>query len=102
MEIDFSDKIKEFFSNSSLAARSGPKSGAQTPARPEERKKGSSKNKKDSASSGESSSITFSAQVTSALQNKVKEHNAKYEKKGNPWSIKKDLSSWCWRILIQS
>ena len=40
MEYDFSDKIKEFFSNSSLAARSGPKSGAQTPAKPEEKKKG--------------------------------------------------------------
>ena len=89
MEIDFSDKIKEFFSNSSLAARSGPKSGAQTPAKPEERKKGSSKNKKDSASSGESSSITFSAQVTSALQNKVKQHNAKYEKKATLGQLKK-------------
>ena len=74
MELDFSDKIKEYFSNNSEAARSGPKSGAQTPAKPSERKKGSSKNAKDSASSSEESSITFSDKVTKALQNKVKEH----------------------------
>ena len=89
MEFDFSDKIKEFFSNSSEAARSGPKSDAQTPAKPEERKEGSSKNKKDSASSKESSSITFSEQVTSALQTKVKDHNAKYDKKVTLSQLKK-------------
>ena len=89
MEFDFSDKIKEFFSNSSAAARSGPKSDAQTPAKPEERKSGSSKNKKDSASSGKSSSITFSEQITSALKSKVKEHNAKYEKKTTLGQLKK-------------
>ena len=44
MEFDFSDKIKEFFSNSSEAARSGPKSDSQTQAKPSERKHGSSKN----------------------------------------------------------
>ena len=42
MECDFSDKIL-------AAKRSGPKSGAQTPAKPSERKKGSSKNKPGSA-----------------------------------------------------
>lgn len=89
MEFDFSDKIKDFFSNSSLAARPGPKSDAQTPAKQEERKEGSSKNKKDSASSGESSSITFSEQVTSALKNKVKEHNEKYDKKVTLSQLKK-------------
>ena len=89
MEFDFSDKIKEFFSNSSLAARSGPKSDAQTPAKPEEKRHGSSKNKKDSASSGESSSITFSEKITSALQAKAKEHNAKYEKKTTLSQLKK-------------
>jgi len=36
MELDFSDKI--------IAGRPGRKSGAQTPSKPEERKKGSSKN----------------------------------------------------------
>ena len=89
MEFDFSDKIKEFFSNSSEAARSGPKSDAQTPAKPEERKEGSSKNKKDSASSGESSSIAFSEQITVALKNKVKEHNEKYDKKVTLSQLKK-------------
>lgn len=89
MEFDFSDKIKEFFSNSSLAARSGPKSAAQTPAKPEEKKEGSSKNKKDSASSGGSSSITFSEQIISALKNKVKDHNDKHDKKVTLGQLKK-------------
>jgi hypothetical protein len=89
MEFDFSKQIKEFFINSSEAARSGPKSGAQTPAKPEDRKSGSSKNKKDSASSGESSSITFSEKVTVSLQNKVKEHNEKYDKKVTLSQLKK-------------
>ena len=44
MELDFSRKIKEIF-----AGRPGPKSGAQTPSKPEERKKGSSKNPPGSA-----------------------------------------------------
>jgi len=89
MELDFSDKIKEYFSNNSEAARSGPKSGAQTPAKPSERKKGSSKNAKDSASSSEESSITFSDKVTKALQNKAKEHNEKYDKKVTLSQLKK-------------
>jgi hypothetical protein len=89
MEYDFSDKIKEFFSNSSEAARSGPKSAAQTPAKPEEKKEGSSKNKKDSASSGGSSSITFSEQIISALKNKVKDHNDKHDKKVTLGQLKK-------------
>jgi hypothetical protein len=89
MEFDFSEKIKEYFSNNSDAARSGPKSGAQTPAKPSERKHGSSKNEKDSASSDEGSSITFSDKVTSALENKVKEHNAKYDKKVTLSQLKK-------------
>ena len=89
MEFDFSKQIKEFFINSSEAARSGPKSDAQTPAKPEDKKSGSSKNKKDSASSGESSSITFSEKVTVSLQNKVKEHNEKYDKKVTLSQLKK-------------
>ena len=89
MEYDFSDKIKEFFSNSSEAGRSGPKSDAQTPAKPEEKKIGSSKNKKDSASSDESSSITFSDKIISALENKVKDHNEKYDKKASLSQLKK-------------
>ena len=41
MELDFSEQIS--------AGRPGPKSGAQTPSKPEERKKGSSKNEPGSA-----------------------------------------------------
>ena len=89
MEFDFSKQIKDFFINSSEAARSGPKSDAQTPAKPQDRKSGSSKNKKDSASSGESSPITFSEKVTVSLQNKVKEHNEKYDKKVTLSQLKK-------------
>ena len=44
MELDFTKKILEMF-----ASRPGPKSGAQTPSKPEERKKGSSKNEPGSA-----------------------------------------------------
>ena len=89
MEIDFSDKIKNFFLNSSFAKRSGVKGDAQTPAKPEERKKGSAKNKKDSASSDKSSKIEFSEQVTKSLQTKVKEHNEKYQKKVSLTQLKK-------------
>ena len=48
MEYDFSDKAKDFL-ESQAAKRSGPKGAAQTPAKPSERKKGSSKNPKGSA-----------------------------------------------------
>ena len=40
MEYDFSDQAKEFL-ESQAAKRPGRKSGAQTPAKPSERKKGS-------------------------------------------------------------
>lgn len=62
------------------AKRPGRKSGAQTPAKPSERKKGSSKNKPGSAGKG-GSAITFSAKVVDALKNKVKEHNKKHPTK---------------------
>ena len=62
------------------AKRPGRKSGAQTPAKPSERKKGSSKNKPGSAGKG-GSAITFSAKVVEALKNKVKEHNKKHPTK---------------------
>ena len=61
-------------------ARPGPKSGAQTPAKPSERKKGSSKNKPGSAGKG-GSAINFSAKGVEALKNKVKEHNKKHPSK---------------------
>tara|TARA_R100000808_G_scaffold4839_1_gene15255 strand:+ start:12754 stop:13704 length:951 start_codon:yes stop_codon:yes gene_type:complete len=81
MECDFSDKIL-------AAKRSGPKSGAQTPAKPSERKKGSSKNKPGTAGKG-GDKITFSEKVITALKNKVKEHNGKHSKKVTLSQLKK-------------
>ena len=68
--------------------RPGRKSGAQTPAKPSERKKGSSKNKKGSAGKG-GGKINFSEKVLTSLKNKVKEHNAKYKKKVTLGQLKK-------------
>jgi len=89
MEYDFSDQAKEFL-ESQAAKRSGPKGSAQTPAKPSERKKGSSKNPKGSAGGDKKSpSITFSDKVVTALKNKVKEHNSKYSKKVTLGQLKK-------------
>ena len=77
MELDFSEKI--------LAGRPGPKSGAQTPAEPDERKKGSSVNEPGSAAGA----ITFSEKVTTALKNKVKKHNEKHSRKVTLGMLKK-------------
>ena len=46
------------------AGRPGPKSGAQTPAKPEERKKGSDVNKPGSAGTKSYAAITFSEKTT--------------------------------------
>ena len=62
------------------AARSGPKSSAQTPSKPSERRKGSSKNKPGSAGSKSDKAIEFSKKILDALKNKVKEHNSKNKK----------------------
>ena len=77
MELDFSEKIE--------AKRPGPKSAAQTPAEPNERKKGSSVNEPGSAAGA----ITFSEKVTQSLKNKVKEHNEKHSKKVTLSQLKK-------------
>ena len=77
MELDFSEKLK--------ASRPGPKSAAQTPAKPEEKKKGSSVNEPGSAAGA----ITFSEKVTTSLKNKVKEHNEKSNKKVTLGMLKK-------------
>ena len=78
MDLDFSEQIREF----NKASRPGRKSAAQTPAEPHERKKGSDRNKEGSAARQVSKSkITFSEKVTTALKNKVKEHNEKHSKK---------------------
>jgi hypothetical protein len=70
------------------AKRSGPKSGAQTPAKPSEKRKGSSKNKPGSAgTSGDA--ITFSTKVIEMLKNKVKDHNSKHSRKVTLTQLKK-------------
>ena len=89
MEYDFSDKAKEFL-ESQAAKRPGRKSGAQTPAKPSERKKGSKKNPKGSAGGGKKApKITFSEKVVTALKNKVKEHNSKHSRKVTLGQLKK-------------
>lgn len=87
MEYDFSQEAKEFIESQS-AKRSGPKSAAQTPAKPEERKSGSDKNEKGSAGK-DGKSITFSEKVENSLKAKVEEHNAKYSKKVSLQQLKK-------------
>ena len=84
MELDFSKQIEEI----EAAKRKGPKSSAQTPAEPSERKKGSIKNKPGSAGKKDLS-ISFSEKVITALENKVKEHNEKYSKKVTLSQLKK-------------
>lgn len=77
MELDFSEQLQ--------ASRPGPKSAAQTPAKKEERKEGSSINEPGSAAGA----ITFSDKVTTALKNKVKKHNEKHTKKVTLGMLKK-------------
>lgn len=71
------------------SARKGPKSAAQTPAKPNERKKGSSRNKPGSAGTKSDKAIDFSKKVIEALKNKVKEHNSKNSKKVTLSQLKK-------------
>ena len=71
------------------AARPGPKSSAQTPAKLSERRKGSSRNRPGSAGTKSDKVIEFSKKVIEALKNKVKEHNAKYSKKVTLGQLKK-------------
>ena len=71
------------------AARPGPKSGAQTPAKPNERRKGSSKNKPGSAGAKSDNAIEFSKKIIEALKNKVKEHNGNNKKKVTLGQLKK-------------
>ena len=73
---------------SEAAKRSGRKSGAQTPAEPSERKKGSKKNPKGSAGE-KGGKITFSEKTTNSLKEKVKEHNSKHSKKVTLGQLKK-------------
>ena len=99
--VDFSELIAK--------KRQGPKSSAQTPSKPDERKKGSSVNqpgsagtspdakekakealnKKDEKQLISKAEITFSEKVTNALKEKVKNHNAKHSKKVTLGQLKK-------------
>ena len=71
------------------AARPGPKSSAQTPSKPGEKRKGSSRNKPGSAGTKTDKAIEFSKKVIEALKNKVKEHNSKNKKKVSLGQLKK-------------
>jgi hypothetical protein len=71
------------------AKRKGPKSAVQTPAKPSEKRKGSSKNKPGSAGTKSDKAIEFSKKVVEALKNKVKEHNSKNKKKVTLGQLKK-------------
>ena len=87
-EVMENEDLDIFNEESEAAKRPGRKSGAQTPAKPSERKKGSSKNKPGSA--GKSGpAITFSEKVTNSLREKVKNHNAKSKKKVTLSQLKK-------------
>lgn len=70
------------------AKRSGPKSAAQTPSKPSEKRKGSSKNKPGSAGTN-GDAITFSTKVIEMLKSKVKDHNSKHSRKVNLTQLKK-------------
>lgn len=89
--------------------RQGPKSAAQTPSKPEEKKKGSNLNEPGSAGTTpdakerakqvlkrkdekqliSKAEITFSEKVINALKEKVKNHNAKHSKKVTLSQLKK-------------
>lgn len=101
LELDFSEMIAK--------KRQGPKSSAQTPAKSDERKKGSKINppgsagtapdakerakevlkRKDEKQLVSKAEITFSEKITNALKEKVKNHNAKYSKKVTLSQLKK-------------
>lgn len=67
----------------------GPKSSARTPAKPSERKKGSSRNRPGSAETKSDKVIEFSKKVIEALKDKAKEHNGKNKKKVTLGQLKK-------------
>lgn len=101
LELDFSELIAK--------KRPGAKSAAQTPAKPEEKKKGSNVNEPGSAGTTpeakerakkvletkndkqliSEAEIVFSEKVTNALKEKVKNHNSKHSKKVTLGQLKK-------------
>lgn len=102
MEVDFSQQIIE------AKSRSGPKSSAQTPAKPDERKKGSKMNEPGSAGTTPDAKqrakealerkdekeivkaeITFNDKIINSLKKKVEDHNSKHSKKVSLSQLKK-------------
>jgi hypothetical protein len=102
MEVDFSKEILE------AKNRPGPKSSAQTPAKPDERKKGSKVNPPGSAGTKPDAKerakealekedekevvkaeITFNDKITESLKKKVEEHNSKHSRKVSLSQLKK-------------
>lgn len=67
-EMDDMDKV--------TYGRPGPNDPRKTPAKPSERRRGSSRNRRGSAESG--SSVSFSEEVTRSLKNKMDTHNEKH------------------------
>ena len=94
MENDYQMSFEEFASVMSAEElieakkRRGPKSGAQTPSKPSERRRGSKKNKPGSAGK-KGGKITFSEKTITSLKNKVKEHNEKHKRKVTLSQLKK-------------
>jgi len=68
--------IDEIDQEISKADKPGPKDPRRTPAPKKDQKKGSKKNKPDSAKD-DKGKVTFNESTTTKLKNKVKEHNAK-------------------------
>lgn len=102
MEVDFSQQISE------AKNRSGPKSSAQTPAKEDERKKGSKINEpgsagttpdakekaeknleKDDSKEVVKAEITFNDKISESLKKKVEEHNSKHSRKVSLSQLKK-------------
>ena len=102
MELDFSQQLSE------AKKRPGPKSSAQSPAKEDEKKKGSKTNKPGSAGTKPDAKekaekaleredekelikaeITFNEKITESLKKKVEEHNSKHSKKVSLSQLKK-------------
>lgn len=102
MELDFSQQLSE------AKKRPGPKSSAQSPAKEDEKKKGSKTNEPGSAGTKPDAKekaekaleredekelikaeITFNEKITESLKKKVEEHNSKHSKKVSLSQLKK-------------
>ena len=82
------------------AKRPGRKSGAQTPAKPSEEKKGSKKNKPE-VQVRRGQRFNLAQELLSRLRRKYLSI-IKNILKSNTWSIKENISSWRWSIFLKS